>query len=78
VLRCLRDRHRRIKYDRGVDALPTEESLIIRFGPQLPRERRLSSGLGAEAVTYFGEQGTVEAALIGDYVMAGITLHAID
>jgi len=68
-----------IKYDRGVAGLAAEDSLIIRVGRQLLREHRLSSDLYAEAVQRFGQRGMVElSALIGDYVMAGIMLHAAD
>jgi 4-carboxymuconolactone decarboxylase len=68
-----------IKYDREPAGLSPEETLIIRFGRQLFREHRLSSDLFAEAVERFGEQGTVElATLMGDYVMVGLVMHAID
>jgi 4-carboxymuconolactone decarboxylase len=68
-----------IKYDRDVAGLPREESTIIRLGRELLREHRLSPELYREAVALFGERGTVEmAALIGDYVMAGIMLQAVD
>jgi 4-carboxymuconolactone decarboxylase len=68
-----------IKYDRDVTGLSAEESLIIRFGREILREHELGSDLYAEAVERFGERGTLElAALIGDYVLAGIMLHAVD
>lgn len=68
-----------IKYDREIENLSAKESLIIRFGRQLLRENKLDSELWAEAVEFFGQQGALEmAALIGDYVMAGIMLHAVN
>lgn len=68
-----------IKYDREPEGLSPEETLIINFGRQLFREHRLDSELYAEAVEYFGEQGVVElATVMGDYVMAGLVLTAID
>jgi 4-carboxymuconolactone decarboxylase len=68
-----------IKYDRGVAGLPVKESTIIRFGREIMREHRLSSETWAEAVEHFGQQGTLEiAAVMGDYVLAGIMLHAVD
>ena len=68
-----------IKYDREPVGLSPEETLIIKFGRQLLREHKLDSELFAEAVRLFGEKGTVElATVIGDYVMAGIVLTAID
>ncbi len=68
-----------IKYDREAEGLSPEETLIINFGRQLFREHRLDSELYTEAVEYFGEQGVVElATVMGDYVMAGLVLTAID
>lgn len=68
-----------IKYDRDVAGLPAKESTIIRFGREIMREHRLSSETWAEAVGHFGQQGTLEiAAVMGDYVLAGIMLHAVD
>jgi 4-carboxymuconolactone decarboxylase len=68
-----------IKYDRDVAGLPAKESTIIRFGREIMREHRLSSETWAEAVEHFGQQGTLEiAAVMGDYVLAGIMLHAVD
>jgi len=68
-----------IKYDREPQGLTPEETLIIKFGRQLLREHKLDSKLFAEAVKLFGKKGTVElATVMGDYVMAGIVLTALD
>jgi 4-carboxymuconolactone decarboxylase len=68
-----------IKYDRDVAGLPDKESTIIRFGREILRDHRLSSATWAEAVGHFGQQGALEiGAVIGDYVLAGIMLHAVD
>lgn len=68
-----------VKFDRETVDMSAQESLIIRFGRQVLREHRLSSELWAEAVEHFGAQGAIEmAALMGDYVMAGVMLHAVD
>ena len=68
-----------IKFDREPTGLGADDALIIRFGRALLREHRLSSELFAEAVERFGEQGVVElATVIGDYVMAGLVLTAVD
>jgi len=68
-----------IKYNKDVAGLGEKESVIIRFGRQLFREKKLSSALYADAERLFGKQGTVElATLMGDYAMAGILLHAVD
>jgi alkylhydroperoxidase family enzyme len=68
-----------IKYDRDVAGLPAKESTIIRFGREILREHALSSSTWAETVEHFGQQGALEiAAVMGDYVLAGIMLHAVD
>ncbi len=68
-----------IKYDREPVGLSPEETLIIKFGRQLLREHKLDSSLFKEAVERFGKKGTVElATVMGDYVMAGLVLTAVD
>ena len=68
-----------IKFDREPVGLSPEETVIIRLGRQLMREHRLDSDLYAEAVGYFGEKGLVElVTVMGDYVMVGMVLTAID
>jgi 4-carboxymuconolactone decarboxylase len=68
-----------IKYDREPVNLSREETLIIKFGRQLMREHKLDSALYAEAVAIFGRKGVLElATVMGDYVMAGMVLTAVD
>ena len=68
-----------IKYHRATDGLPAEPSVIIRYGREIFRDHQLSSETWAEAVTVFGQQGALEiAAIMGDYAMAAVILHAID
>ena len=68
-----------IKFDREPVGLSAEETVIIRLGRQLMREHRLDSELYAEAVELFGEKGLVEmVTVMGDYVMVGMVLTAID
>ncbi len=68
-----------IKHHRSTDGLPAKESLIVRYGRELFREHKLRSETWAEAVSLFGQQGALEiAAIMGDYAMAAIILHAID
>ena len=68
-----------IKYDREPVELGREETLIIRLGRQLFREHEVSTELFAEAVELFGERGTVElVTVMGDYVMVGVVLTAIN
>jgi 4-carboxymuconolactone decarboxylase len=68
-----------IKYDREPVGLSSEETAIIRVGRQIMREHKLDSDLYAEAVRLFGRKGLVElVTVMGDYVMVGMVLTAID
>jgi 4-carboxymuconolactone decarboxylase len=68
-----------IKYHQSADLLPEKESLIVRYGREIFREHKLSTDTWAEAVTLFEQQGALEiAAIMADYAMAAIILHAID
>ena len=68
-----------IKHDRQVMGLGREEALIINYGRQILRQHRLDPVVFAEAVALFGRQGAFEiAAIMGDYLLAGIMLHAVD
>lgn len=68
-----------IRYDREPVGLSPEETTIIRVGRQLLREHKLDSDLFAEAVRLFGRKGFVElVTVMGDYVMVGMLLTAID
>jgi 4-carboxymuconolactone decarboxylase len=68
-----------IKYDREPVGLSPEETVIIKVGRQLMREHKLDSDLYAEAVRIFGRKGLVElVTVMGDYVMVGMVLTAID
>jgi 4-carboxymuconolactone decarboxylase len=68
-----------IKYDREPVGLSPEETVIIKVGRQLMREHKLDSNLYAEAVALFGRKGLVElVTVMGDYVMVGMVLTAID
>lgn len=68
-----------IKYDRPVRGLGHEDTLIIEAARELMREHELSSELYAAIVEHFGEQKAVELfSIMGNYVMVGIVLTAID
>lgn len=68
-----------IKYDREPVGLSPEETVIIKIGRQIMREHKLDSDLYAEAVRLFGRKGFVElVTVMGDYVMVGMVLTAID
>jgi 4-carboxymuconolactone decarboxylase len=68
-----------IKYDREPVGLSPEETAIIKVGRQIMRAHKLDSALYAEAVRLFGKKGLVElVTVMGDYVMVGMVLTAID
>ena len=68
-----------IKYDREPVGLSREETTIIKVGRQIMREHKLDSDLYADAVSIFGRKGFVElVTVMGDYVMVGMVLTAID
>jgi 4-carboxymuconolactone decarboxylase len=68
-----------VKFNRDVTGLPEKDATVIRYGRALLRDHKVSSELWAKMVELFGRQGSVEiAAIIGDYVMAGLMLTAVD
>ena len=68
-----------IAWNRPADGLAPEYSLIIRYGREIFRDHRLSPETWAEAVSLFGQQGALEiGAIMADYAMAAVILHAID
>ena len=68
-----------IKFDREPEGLSREETLIIQVGRQIIRDHKLDSDLYADAVDVFGRKGLVElVTVMGDYIMVGMVLTAID
>jgi 4-carboxymuconolactone decarboxylase len=68
-----------VKFNRDVTGLPEKDATVIRLGRALLRDKKVSPELWAKTVELFGRQGAVEiTAIIGDYVMAGILLTAVD
>jgi 4-carboxymuconolactone decarboxylase len=68
-----------IKYNREPKDLSPEETLIIRLGRAIMRDHKVDSALYAEAEKMFGRTGIVEmVTAMGDYVMVGMVMTAID
>ena len=68
-----------IKYNRPIEGLPEDETVVIQMGRQILRQHRLDPELYAHAVKLFGRQGTLELSItMGDYVLAGIMLITAD
>ena len=68
-----------VKYRRPAGGLGPEESVIIAFGREVLRERKVRSETFAHAVELFGHEGVVNlAALMGNYAATAIMLNAVD
>jgi 4-carboxymuconolactone decarboxylase len=68
-----------IKFNRDVKGLSEKDATVIRLGRALMRDHKVSSELWAKTVELFGPQGAIEiVATMGDYVMAGMMLTAVD
>jgi 4-carboxymuconolactone decarboxylase len=68
-----------IKFDREPVGLSPEETLIIKFGRAIMRDHKVSSELYADVVKTFGRKGMLEmVTVMGDYVMVGMVMTAID
>ncbi len=68
-----------VKHRKPVSRLATKEALIIRFGREVFRKRKVSSDTFARAVATFGQEGVVNlAALMGNYAMTAVILDAVD
>ena len=68
-----------IKFNREPVGLSPEETTIIKLSRAIMRDHKVSSELYAEAVKLFGRKGLVElVTVMGDYVMVGMVMTAID
>ncbi len=68
-----------IKFNRPVDGLEEKDRLIIQYGREILREHRLSAETWAATVAAFTQQGALEiGAIMGDYLLAAVILHAVD
>jgi 4-carboxymuconolactone decarboxylase len=68
-----------VKFNREVAGLDEKDATVIRLGRALLRDHKVSPALWAKTVELFGRQGAVEIpVIIGDYVMAGLMLTAVD
>jgi 4-carboxymuconolactone decarboxylase len=68
-----------VKFNRDVAGLAEKDATVIRLGRALLRDHKVSPELWSKTVALFGRQGAVEiTAIIGDYVMAGLMLTAVD
>ena len=68
-----------VKRGRPIAGLGKKEALIVSFGRELFRTRKLRSRTFARAVELFGRRGVLElAALMGNYAGTALILTAVD
>ena len=68
-----------VKHRKPISGLGKKEALIVRFGRELFREKKLRPPTFAQAVEIFGRQGVLNlAALMGNYAMTAIILNMAD
>ena len=68
-----------VKYRRPADGLGPQESVIIAFGREVFRDKKVRSETFAHAVELFGHEGVVNlAALMGNYAATAIMFNAVD
>ncbi|MEY4641138.1 MAG: hypothetical protein RLZZ227_1132 [Pseudomonadota bacterium] len=68
-----------IKFDQSLAGLEEKDRLIIQYGREIFRDHHLSAETWAQTVTAFTQQGALEiAAIMGDYLLAAVLLHAVD
>ena len=68
-----------VKYRRSCEGLGPHESVIVRFGREVFREKKVRSETFAQAVAAFGHAGVVNlGALMGNYAMTAVILNAVD
>ena len=68
-----------VKYRRDPSGLGEQETVIIRMGRELFRQKKVSSATYAEAVRLFGVKGLVNlSALMAHYTMIGMMLNTFD
>jgi 4-carboxymuconolactone decarboxylase len=68
-----------VKYRRPTAGLGPKESIVVAFGREVFRDRKVRSETFARAVETFGHEGVVNlAALMGNYAMTAVILNAVD
>jgi 4-carboxymuconolactone decarboxylase len=68
-----------VKHRKPVAGLGTKEALIVSFGRELFRDRKVQPETFARALEVFGPRGVVNlAALMGNYAMTAVILDTVD
>jgi 4-carboxymuconolactone decarboxylase len=68
-----------IRDGRELTGVPAEDAIVIRFGRELFRNKRISPETFAKVKSKFGPRGTVELiGIMGDYSLVAMLLKAVD
>ena len=68
-----------VRHGKPISGLPETEALIVRFGREIFRERKVRSQTFAEALRILGAEGVVNlVALMGNYAMTAVIFRALD
>ena len=68
-----------VKHRKPISGLGDKEALIVSFGRELFRDKKVRSETFAQAVKVFGHRGVVDlAALMGNYAMTAVIFNAVD
>jgi 4-carboxymuconolactone decarboxylase len=68
-----------VKHRKPISGLGKTEALIVRFGRELFRDKKLRSRTFAQALKLFGRQGVLNlAALMGNYAMTAVILNTVN
>jgi 4-carboxymuconolactone decarboxylase len=68
-----------IRDGRELTGVPEEDAIVIRFGRELFRNKRVSAETFAKVKGKFGPRGTVElVGIMGDYSLVALLLKAVD
>jgi 4-carboxymuconolactone decarboxylase len=68
-----------IKNNGPLTGLDAKDRVIIQYGREILRDHHLTAATWAEAEARFTQQGALEiAAIMGDYLLAAVLLHAVD
>lgn len=68
-----------VRFNKDASGVPEKDAIVIRFGRQLFREKKVSADTFARAEALFGKRGTLElVALMGDYALVGLISDAVD
>jgi 4-carboxymuconolactone decarboxylase len=68
-----------VRHDKSLSGVPVEDAVVIRFGRELLRDRKMAPETFADAVEHFGEHGAMDlVAVMSTYAVSGFYAIAVD